>query len=648
MRAPTGRSRRLAAILVVSALAIAACATDDPGPDPDVEVALDPATDDPGARVATYDVGMFQDMAVDSWWGYLDNADGWSGFVLSGTACQLFELTPPTFAITPQLAVGDLPEPRLDGDTWVVEVEIHDGVSWSDGTPVTAHDMAFTWRTVVDLPLGGQWLTYYEPAALDAGRTTSIEAADDTTVRIEFSDEPGLATWPMALALASIMPEHHWGPIVDGASGPEDLLGTSGIGAPSCGPYLLDEWEEGAYARVVANDQWFLSGAEYTHHADGTVHIASDRLGVDGRFGSSTGEGGDEVVATYVTGPYADEVVYTVYGSAAVAVSALAEGEVSFLLTGPGLDAGAQDRLFDADDVEVVVNPNYNLQFLGFNLERAPMSDLAFREAVATVIDREHITRTILGGSAFPLYTRMPSGNTAWYSQQDGDRIRERWEADSQAQRVERAVEILREAGYTWEVQPVVDESSGDIVERGVGVVGPDGVAVPRLEIIHPTAGYDPLRNVAGLFVGQFIGDLGFDVVTRPTEFSQLVGMVINPDDLRYDMVITGWGLGNPALPTYFDAFWRGGAPLNIVAYASDEYDEAVARFMAATDLSAAHDVLWNELEPILDRDLPYVPLFESAVVEGYRPGDVSYQFTDLLGGIGRTGGLRDTVMAPR
>ncbi|MEX2487537.1 MAG: ABC transporter substrate-binding protein [Nitriliruptoraceae bacterium] len=640
---------RRAVVLAVASALLAACSSSQTPPPSGSDAPPSEAGDAGGdAPPFVYEVGMFADIAAENWWAYLDDADGWSGFVLDGSACQLYELTPPTSVVTPQLAAHDWPQPERDGDVWAVEVDLAGDATWSDGTSVTAADMVFTWQTVNGLELGGQWLSFYEPAAREAGLVTAIEALDETSVRIEFADEPGLGTWPMAVALAPIMPEHHWGPIVDGAADVSELLTTSGAGSPVCGPYEFVEREPGAFVRVVANEDWFLAGTSYTHYADGTVAVRNDARSIDERYGASSGDGADEVVAEYVTGPNADEVLYTLYSDAAVAVGALVDGEIAFLLTGPGLDPAAQDRLFDAEGVEVVANPNYTLQFLGFNLERAPMNDLAFREAVATVIDREHIAQTVMGGAALPLYTRMPSGNTAWFDDAVAEDITSRWrDFPNYGARLERAVEILRDAGYTWEVEPTVNGETGDLSQRGAGLTAPDGTPVADLELLHPTAGYDALRNTAGLFTAQFIGDLGVDVAATPLPFGELVSRVIDPSNLQYDMAILGWGLGNPALPTYYDMFWRSDAPLNIVGYASDEYDDAVARFMQTRDLAAAYDILWNELEPILDADLPYVPLFDTPVVEGYRPEEITFPYTEVLGGLGNQGGLRALVLAP-
>ncbi|QBI21750.1 ABC transporter substrate-binding protein [Egibacter rhizosphaerae] len=652
------RALRWLVPLTLLALVIAACEVDDdvdeaideedeaeeddvdPADEPDEEEeeedeeepAEEDEPDDVEVADFTYEMGMFEDMDVDSYWTYLDDTDVWTAYVVSHTPCQLYALEPPNYTVTPELATEDWPEPEEDGDAWVVELDIHEGIEWSDGEPITAHDMEFTWNAVLDIPLGGQWVSFYEPEPMEAGITTDIEAVDDTTVRIEFAEEPGLGTWPMNVALAPIMPEHHWGDLVDEADDPEDFLAESGQGSPVCGAWEFAEWEEGAFAASDVNENYFLEGTQYTHYEDGTVDMVNEDLGIDGNFGEGEGEG--DVLAEYTVGPYAEEVLYTLYGDASVAVSSLVEGEVPFLLTGPGIEEAAQDEIIDDEDTEAVVNPDYGMQYLGFNFEREPMNDLAFRQAVATVIDREFITDTVMGGSALPLYTFIPSGNEAWFDDETGGSFEEDWQYEDMAERLDDAVAILEEAGYSWEgEEPGFDEEAGDVV-FGEGLTNPDGEVIDEVELIHPTAGYDPLRNTAGLHIADFIEQLGVEVNAEATEFGQLLEQVDAPDNLDYDMVILGWSLGNVAYPDYYHAFWNSESPVNNTAFAHDEFDEASNAFVASSSIEEAYDVLWEDMEPILQEQLPYVPLFDTPTVEGYRPDEVQFPYTEVLSGV--------------
>ena len=44
------------------------------------------------------------------------------------------------------------------------------------------------------------------------------------------------------------------------------------------------------------------------------------------------------------------------------------------------------------------------------------MDNRAFRQAVATLIDKEFLVDTVLQGVAIPIYTMVPEGNGAWYN----------------------------------------------------------------------------------------------------------------------------------------------------------------------------------------------------------------------------------------
>ncbi|QBI20724.1 ABC transporter substrate-binding protein [Egibacter rhizosphaerae] len=591
----------------------------------------------------TYNVGVFKGPATANFWAYFNAPDTWTGYVLEPTSCALYDLPAPTFALAPELAAEDWPQARHDDDAWVVEVRLRDGLRWSDGEPLTAHDLAFTWDTIVDLELGGGWFGAYEPETLEAGITTGVTAVDDTTVRFEFSGEPGLATWPMGLGNAPIMPAHHWDEIVDEAQDAEALLEASGEGAPTCGPFTLDEVEPGAFAVAEANEHYALTGATVTHYADGSVEIDADDL--EGRFGATDSQD-DESLASYTVGPFAGEAHYEVSSDPSVAVGALVDGEVDVVLPGPGLGEAAEDALFEADTVETVANPTYGLHYLGFNLSHEPMADRAFRQAVATVVDREFITDTVMGGAAEPRYTFLPPANEGWYDEARAAEVADRWRYDDMGARVEAAQEVLADAGYTWDgAEPEAPEE--EAIVRGEGLRDPQGEPVREVELAHPTAGYDPLRHTAGLHIADFVDQLGVPVDAQATEFGQLLDRVDPTDGPEHDLVILGFGLGSPAFPVFYEDFWTSASPVNNAAFAHEAYDEAAEAFARADELADARRVVWEELEPILHDEVPHLPLFANPAVEGYRPDRVAYPYTDVLGGLGAVHGQPELVREP-
>ena len=65
----------------------------------------------------------------------------------------------------------------------------------------------------------------------------------------------------------------------------------------------------------------------------------------------------------------------------------------------------------------------------------------------------------------------------------------------SEADRFLEAVQILTDAGYTWDVEPVIDPENPDpVTASGEGLTMPNGTPVPELTILAPGPGYDPFR----------------------------------------------------------------------------------------------------------------------------------------------------------
>ena len=115
-------------------------------------------------------------------------------------------------------------------------------------------------------------------------------------------------------------------------------------------------------------------------------------------------------------GPFADSAIYSIYGSQDATVLALKKGDIDFMLNPLGLSRGLQEQLEGEDGLTVIENASDGMRYLGFNFRKQPMESKAFRQAVATLIDKEFITSTVLQGVALPMYTTVPEGNQAWYN----------------------------------------------------------------------------------------------------------------------------------------------------------------------------------------------------------------------------------------
>jgi ABC-type transport system substrate-binding protein len=410
--------------------------------------------------------------------------------------------------------------------------------------------------------------------------------------------------------------------VVEEATASDDprttLLAASGAEAPSIGATIFSERQEGSFAASVANENYPDAGLEL-----------------------SSGE------ATWTEGPYADEFQFPLYGGQEAAVLALADGEVDYLLNPLGMQRGFQDQVAENPDLTAIVNPTNGYRFLAFNHSRAPMSDPAFRDALTALINKEFVTENLLQGVAFPLYVILPEGNIAWYNEEVATELAEQGYAGlDDLTRQQTAIDILTEAGYTWETAPTIEDET---FTAGSGLIGPDGEPVGQLELIVPTASYDPLRATFGNYISGVAQAMGINLVAIPTDFNKIVNDVFALDEENqytspFDMFILGYSLGNAAFPTFHCSFFCTGGDSNNTQYSNEDYDAAADAFDAALTEEDAFAAMW-EMERLIARDKPHVPLFDTGILEFYN-NRVTYPFTETLSGLQFLSGQQSTVTA--
>jgi len=679
---------RLLALLAVLAFVFAAC-TDDGGETTTTAASTtSEATTTTGGEVTTttgggttttappvegftYKVGMFSDMTTDNYWAYLDTqADVYNGYVLNSKIQALFALDAPGLEVVGDLAASDDPGvPADNGDgTWSVSVQMREDAIWSDGEPITAQDVVFTAETVRDLALGGNWPGAYNWAQEDnpeALGLTAVEAVSDYEVKFTWNAQPGLAEWPTVEGFAAVMPEHFWGPVVEEAKGTENPLETlyaaSGVGGPSGGPVIFDSREPGAFARNVANPNYYDAGQEIT-------------------------SGG----VTYTNGPFLADQTFSIYGDQSAAILALKSGEVDFVFNSLGLQRGLLDQVTSDPNLTAIQNPPMGFRYLAFNLRREPMSSEGFRDAVAFMIDKEYITGSVLQNVAYPVYVTMPAAAAAFYNEE----LAEEWIASlrdltlevgydgepfvndngttedasddipynavANEARLHAAVSALLADGFSWPEgqMPQYIPQAGDITgTKGTLVPGSgimlNGVPVEPIEILCPGPGYDPLRSSFGSFVAEALRALGFDATAQFTDFTVLRTVIFSVEDgdVPADMWIMGWSLGYSPIPDYLlyffgsdqDTVTTGG--FNNPGFNDPDFDAAAEAYAKALTIEEAYDLWWQMEEIIFDKK-PYFLLFDSGIIEAYRSAGIQYPFTEMLGGIQFNNGLSSVVAA--
>jgi len=621
-----------------------------------------------GSAVAgLLEVGQHSDITTNNYWAHMGpKSEVWNTYTSGGIYPAVFSTVAPTWQLVPSLASrmfdpadfhvlplaevfpegvpADREEFFLDDgepieELMYVDIPLYDFVEWSDGTPVTAHDVAFT--HMITLELGAVALGGNHPNLTPPDVIAKVEALDDYTVRYYLIKED--ARFMFQALPRSIVAHHYWEPLIE-----EFLLQEEPLEAlfayedtqdePSAGGFLRGRWERGAFIDRDVNPHYTWKGAWEKFYDDGSYRFIFPPQDIDVVY---HGDADGEIWIHTESGPFVEGVLHSIYTDQSTAVMALSRGDIDFLFNPVGLEAGFQEQLSDVPGIAMISNPAYGIRFMGFNMRKEPFDDLAFRQAFATLIDREFVCERVLQGVAIPLASVMPPGNVAWFNED----VTVYGEGMGRAERVEEAVRILSEAGYTWAVLPEVDHDRDEVSVRGRGLTMPDGSRVEEFELLAPGQAYDPLRTTFAMFIERWANEVGIPMHTRLTDFSLIVERVFNQQD--FDAWMLGWSLGNPAFPTYFNVFFHsrytepGG--FNAQGFVNSEYDALVEEFLATLDIEEAQKICFR-LQEILAEELPYIVLFDTEIVEAYREDRLVFPFTEVLGGLQFIGGMLGTV----
>ena len=588
-----------------------------------------------------YQLGIFEDLTTTNFWSYLGpDTTIWNSYVLGGGKPSLYGLSVQRFDWIPS-AAADFPtalaEETIGGETlWATEVDLKEGIMWSDGNEVTAEDWVFTAHTVRDLQLTGNWSSIVDNDFFD-----HAEAVGPHKLKVYFKKKPGLSRWQFGLAYLPMISSAYWSPIVEQAKQQSDIVEQQKVlyghvpeNEPSAGGFLFGKWEKGAFVENGKNPGHFFSDVTTTHFANGSYAESKPGSYDFSAYGDPTGDKSLE----YTTGPFVESAIYSIHGNQETAVLALKKGDIDFMLNPLGLQRGLQEQLVGERGLTNLENPSNGFRYLGFNFRKPPMDNKAFRHAVATLIDKEFLSRTVLQGVALPMYTTVPEGNGFWYNP-DVPLI---GKGLTRAERNAEVVRILKDAGFTWEQEPVVS-ANGTVEEEGKGLRLPNGDPMPELEILSPSPGYDPLRSTFAIWIERWLNDIGVPAKARLTDFNVIVEKIKDPEG--FDIWILGWRLST--FPDYLEAFFHSshaeGDGLNRGGYSNPEFDELADALLVETDLNAARDQVFKMQEFLAD-DLPYVVLFTTPILETYRSDRLEFPYTSTLSGLQGASGLPGTV----
>ena len=139
---------------------------------------------------------------------------------------------------------------RKEGDGLAVTLKLRPDLRWGDGEPVTARDVAFTWRVGRDPNAGFSNANAWT-------RASSVDVVDDRTAVLHLNRPVvSYAQWDQ------LLPEHIEGPVYDRAKAPGDYINTTEYNRNPLnpglwnGPYLVSGYQSGATITLAPNPHW--------------------------------------------------------------------------------------------------------------------------------------------------------------------------------------------------------------------------------------------------------------------------------------------------------------------------------------------------------------------------------------------------------
>jgi peptide/nickel transport system substrate-binding protein len=261
---------------------------------------------------------------------------------------RLVKLSADGKGVEPELAT----DWKISDDGLSATFTLRDGVTFSDGSPLTVDDVVFSLTRAIDQD--GSWGFLFSPVK-------AVSAVDDKTIRFEMSEPfapllPALSTF--AASIYSKANFEKWGSPEAAGQHP---LGT--------GAFMLEKWDKGQQVALTKNPNYWQAGK-----------------------------------------PYLDKVVFTVVGDDNARVLQLQSGAADVIDFVP---PNQVDQI-KASGTQIERVDGTAVGWFTLNEAKKPLDEANVRCALAWAVDRQAIANNVYFGLATPAKSIIPS-TTLYY-----------------------------------------------------------------------------------------------------------------------------------------------------------------------------------------------------------------------------------------
>lgn len=429
---------------------------------------------------------------------------------------------------------------------------LRDGVTWTNGDPVTAEDFEFAWKRVLDprtasdyayllwMIEGGEAANTFtlpdkekEPEKYEAAvkelegllDQVAVEAVDSKTLKVRL-----IAPAPFFLdlmAFFTFMPVNR-----KAVEANPDAWAADPSTIVTNGPFKLTEWNHKSDLTLVKNDTYW----------------DKDKVKLE------------TIKIVQISDP-------------ATSLTAYENGEFDMC------DAGLvplpdTPRLLESGEAKrMAFLATY---YLDFNCTRKPLDDPRVRRALSLAIDRKSIVENVTRGGQLPAMAFVPPGI---YNPATGKDFREEAGDLFKDADIETAKQLLAEAGY------------------------PDGKNFPKLTLLYNTEG--PHKDIMQAIQQMWKQNLGIEVDLGGQEWQVFLKTRVQGD---YDIARDGW-IGDYIDPMTFLDMFLSNSQQNNPKWKNKQFDELINKAKTTNDQAVRMQAM-HDAEQLFMSEMPIAPIY--------------------------------------
>ena len=442
---------------------------------------------------------------------------------------------------------------------------LREGLQWSDGTPITSADIAFSYRVISDPEIASSNRDLFTTRKGKNGFLVLPKLTELDARRFRFSLTEPNQQFHLVASTMPIIPKHLWSELY-ASGGLIESSKPSSMRFPlvGSGPFYLASYDEKDGFTLFRNPHYW-----------------------------KTDQAGKSL-------PYLSKVQFRMHRDFMMSLTRFSEGETHLHNVRASEYNTLLRRRSQSNWDLLDLGPSHSTSYFMFNLDPVGKSpakksrayrrqwfhNVRFRKAISYAIDRENLIRNVLWGRGQPL----------WSYNSPADR---RWSTDTVTQYpfdLEKAGALLKRDGFRKRGQRLYDRK-GVPVTFTVMTNAENGARVTMLQYIQKD-----------------LAKLGITLNVQPIPFVNLLTRV---DDTReFDAILLGWAADVPSDPMFSknvlysagqDHLWHPSQQTPSSTWEAN-IDDLLRRNLAS-QLYETRKPLMDEIQRIISDKLPQIPL---------------------------------------